>query len=145
MEGLAPPLELLLCVKQAVEQGFSVKKGMQDYVNAGNKEFHITVLQFLSLLEQGKSVQEMLGAQKSIYRQSLLTLLLKSFQGFPIYQSLCELETEIVVACDDEIQHKIAKLPFLTMIPLLLFMFPSFLLLLFGPLLNNLFHSFGGG
>ncbi len=145
MEGLAPPLELLLSVKQAVEQGNSVKKGIQSYLIGEKNEFKEVVLQFLSLHEQGKSADHLLLQISSMHRRALLNLLTKSLNGFPIYSALLELESELIQACEEEIQQKIAKLPFLLMIPLLLLLFPSFLLLLFGPLLHNLFHSFGGG
>lgn len=145
MEGLAPPLELLLSVKQAVEQGNSVKKGMQAYLQGEKNDFKEVVLQFLSLHEQGKCVDDLLQRINSMHRRALLNLLTKSLAGFPIYGALLELEAELVVVCEEEIQQKIAKLPFLLMIPLLLLLFPSFLLLLFGPLLHNLFHSLGAG
>ncbi len=145
MEGLAPPLELLLSVKQAVEQGNSVKKGIQIYLLGEKNDFKEVVLQFLSLHDQGKSVDELLSKISSMHRRALLNLLNKSLSGFPIYSALLELETELIHACEEEIQLKIAKLPFLLMIPLLLLLFPAFLLLLFGPLLHNLFHSLGGG
>lgn len=145
MEGLAPPLELLIAVKQSVEQGLSIKKGIQNYLVGEKNEFKEVVLQFLSLLDQGKDVTDLILTNQSMHRRALLGLLVKSLNGFPIYNALVELEAELMSACEEEIQQKIAKLPFLLMIPLLLLLFPSFLLLLFGPLLHNLFHSLGGG
>ncbi|MEN0059151.1 MAG: hypothetical protein AAGB31_09985, partial [Bdellovibrio sp.] len=58
---------------------------------------------------------------------------------------LNRLEEEIIEACREEMAERLAQLPFILLVPLLLFQFPAFLLLLFGPLLNNFFHSLGGG
>lgn len=81
----------------------------------------------------------------SLYRRSLLQILERGLRGEAVYSVLLQLETELVEACQEEISNKVARLPFILLIPLLLFQFPAFLMLLFGPLLQNFFHSLGGG
>ncbi|AHI07295.1 hypothetical protein BDW_13975 [Bdellovibrio bacteriovorus W] len=145
MEGLAPPLELLMGVKRGIEQGRSIKMGIVEYIKHNEGEFSTSVLTWLAFLEQGRSPDELVKSFKSPYRRALLTVLEKGLQGESVYNTLMQLEEEIVEACGEEINDKLARLPFILMIPLLLFQFPAFLALLFGPLMNNLFHSLGSG
>lgn len=145
MEGVAPPLVLLLMVKRALEKGQSVRQGLNFYLKRHDDELSKVVVLWLGHLQQGQSPRKMVLEQKSAHRQVLLELLERGLVGESIYQQLILLESEIIEACQDELNTKLARLPFILLIPLLLFQFPSFLMLLFGPLLQNFFHSLGGG
>lgn len=145
MEGVAPPLALLLEVKRAVERGQSVRQGILSYVKTAQDDFVPVVVQWLALLQQGQDPKEALVALPSLYRRSILQVLERGLRGEAVFNVLVQLETELVEACQEEISNKVARLPFILLIPLLLFQFPAFLLLLFGPLLQNFFHSLGGG
>lgn len=145
MEGLAPPLQLLWEVKRAMERGQSVKQGVLGFVRGGDGEFSAQVAQWLALLQQGQETRACLEGVSSLHRRTLLQVLERGLRGESIYSTLQQLESEIIEACEDEISRKVARLPFLLLGPLLLFQFPAFLLLLFGPLLQNFFHSLGGG
>lgn len=153
MESIAPPLALLLCVKRAIEKGQPTREGVLNYIRTGQQdqngenhaEFSGQVALWLSLLKQGQSTQKIISVTISPQRRVLLQLLERGFAGEAIYQTLCQLEIEIVEACQDELARRLARLPFILLIPLLFFQFPAFLLLLFGPLLQNFFHSLGGG
>lgn len=145
MESVAPPLELLLSVKRTLEKGQPAKNGVHTYLKRHRGDFVLIVGQWLALLQQGKDTQPLISSLSSQHRQVLLQLLERGMKGEGIYNLLLTLEEEILEACHEELTNKLARLPFILLIPLLLFQFPAFLLLLFGPLLNNFFHSFGGG
>lgn len=145
MEGLAPPLELLACVKRSVEKGQSVKQGILIYIKKGQGDFVTVVTRWLGLLQQGHDTRDCIQGVASIQRRTLLQILERGLLGESIHAVLLRLEEEIIEACHDELTNKISQLPFLMLIPLLLFQFPAFLMLLFGPLLKNFFHSLGGG
>lgn len=145
MEGIAPPVELLICVKRSIEKGQSVRQGILNYIKKGRGEFPIVVTRWLGLFQQGQDTRECIQGVASFYRRTLLQILERGLNGESIHPVLLRLEDEIVEACHEEIATKISQLPFLMLIPLLLFQFPAFLMLLFGPLLQNFFHSFGVG
>ncbi|WP_413585754.1 hypothetical protein [Bdellovibrio sp. HCB274] len=145
MEGVAPPLALLLCVKRALEKGQPVKSGVLNYLKRHQGDFSAVVAQWLALLQQGLLTHGLINEVSSPHRQVLLQVLERGMRGEAVYNVLVSLESEMIEACEDEISTKLARLPFLLLIPLLLFQFPAFLLLLFGPLLQNFFHSLGGG
>lgn len=145
MESVAPPLVLLLSVKRAIEKGDSVKSGVLSYIRKESGEFPALVTRWLSILQQGQDSRPLIAAIPSLYRQTLLNVLERGLRGEAIYGLLNQMEEEIILACEDEISSRIARLPFLLMVPLFFFQFPAFLALLFGPLLKNFFHSLGSG
>ncbi|WP_373998548.1 hypothetical protein [Bdellovibrio bacteriovorus] len=145
MEGLAPPLELLSSVKRAIEKGQSVKQGVLHYIKKHDGEFPLIVTQWLALLQQGQDPKECIQGLSSLHRRTLLQILERGLRGEAIHGVLVRLEEELIEACNEEITNKIARLPFIMLVPLLIFQFPAFLVLLFGPLLQNFFHSLGGG
>ncbi len=145
MENIAPPLKLLLSVKRQIEKNQPVRIGVLLYLQTETSDFSVSVAQWYSLFQQGKSTHTVLKLMTSMYRRVLLQVLERGLRGESVYQLLCQLENEITEACHDEISNKLAKLPFILLIPLLLMQFPAILMLLFGPLLQNFFHSFGSG
>lgn len=145
MESVAPPLLLLLAVKRVIEKGEPVKSGILNYVRKERGDFPALVTRWLSILQQGQDPRPLVISVKSLYRQTLLDVLERGLRGEAIYALLNQMEEEIISACEEEISSRIARLPFFMMIPLLLFQFPAFLVLLFGPLLKNFFHSLGSG
>jgi len=145
MDHIAPPLQLVANIKRSVEVGSSIRSGVLSFIQAENSHFAKDVSKWISLNDQGLDTAIILQKQRSQYRRSLLELLERGLRGESIYVYLCQLEQEIIEACQDEISRKLSKLPFLLLGPLLLMQFPAFLLLLFGPLLENFFHSLGGG
>lgn len=58
--------------------------------------------------------------------------------GQPVLDHLAALEDEITKAADAELDIHISTLPFKMLIPLLLFQFPAYLVLLLGPALREL-------
>lgn len=145
MDHIAPSLLLITHVKRSIEVGSSARTGVLSFVRVERSGFAKDVSKWISLCDQGLETTQMLRKQRSQYRRSLLELLERGLRGESIYVYLCQLEQETIEACDDEISRKLSKLPFLLLGPLLLMQFPAFLLLLFGPLLQNFFHSLGGG
>lgn len=145
MEHIAPPLQLILDVKRAIESGNSIRSGVLMFLKTNSSEFSRDVSKWVSFIDQGMDTSIVVHRQRSQYRRSLLELLERAMHGESIHVFLCQLEVEIVDACHDEIARKLSKLPFLLLAPLLLMQFPAFLMLLFGPLLQNFFHSLGAG
>ncbi len=145
MDHVAPPLQLIAYVKRSIESGQSVRSGVLGFVRSERSDFAKNVSKWLGCLDQGLSTSFLISAQRSQYRRGLLELLERGMRGESVYVYLCQLEQETIEACQDEIDRKLAKLPFLLLAPLLLLQFPAFLILLFGPLLDNFLHSFGAG
>lgn len=141
MEGIAPPLALLISVRHALEQGQPVKIGIQNYLSKHQDEYSFQVLQWLSMIQQGQPTHKLTLQISSIYRRNLLNLLERGLKGESIHMTLTHFQDEIIEACQDEIARKIAVLPMKLLLPMLGAQFPAFIILLFGPILQNFFHS----
>jgi hypothetical protein len=143
MESMNPALQLLMTVKRSLERGQSVKIGIQEYLRISQDSFTREVSKWFSLWQQGLPTEEIIQRQISAYRRVLLMTLERGLRGEPIYSYLIGLEEELIKACEMSISQSLGKLPFVLLVPLLLFQLPAFLALLFGPLLNQFFQVMG--
>ncbi len=147
MEGLAPPLKCLIEIQSALQNGEAIQRGLTRYLqiaasNGGSdEEFASLLRRFLFLWDQGQDWRSVIVQVKSPQRRALLELIATGLAGQPILSHLEELKSEIVDACDSEIRKHLELLPIYMLAPLLLFQFPAFLLLLFGPLLSRLLQE----
>lgn len=144
MENLAPPLILALEIRRSIENGEHVRLGIKRFLaQEAHSDFGKQVLKWLILVERGESSHKVLDSIQSQHRRALLLLLEKSFNGVSISAALQDLEEEVSVAAASEMEGFLQKLPFVTLIPLLLFQFPAFMLLLVGPVLLEALHQLG--
>ncbi len=140
MEGLTPPLKCLIHVQSALQNGESVRSSLTRYIHLGlaNDDFGQCLRRFLFAWEQGHDWRAQLKIVGSPQRRALLEILSAGLAGQSISAPLDSLKDEITSACDLEIKDHLEMLPLKMLAPLLLFQFPAFLLLLFGPLLRHL-------
>jgi hypothetical protein len=143
MESMNPALALLLAVRRSLERGQSVKIGILDYLKSNSCHFSREVTMWYGVHQQNLPTNEILSRQISSYRQTLLHTLERGLRGEPIYNYLLTLEEEIIAACETSLAESLGQLPFVLLIPLLLFQLPAFLALLFGPLLRQFFEALG--
>jgi hypothetical protein len=142
MEGLAPPLKLVLVLRNGIESGDSIRISVQKYLLSEDDDFARLVATWLARRDHGQSLGNALHELKSPFRQSAMLLLECGLKGESIYQQVLQLEEEILEASTSELDTFISVLPIKMLIPLLLLQFPAFLLVLFGPLLEQLLKSF---
>jgi hypothetical protein len=143
MESLNPALGLLMCVRRSLERGQSVKLGLIDYIHHHPGSFADEVSTWFSLWQQGLPADHLLDRQISHQRRVLLQTLERGLAGEPVYDYLVSLEDELIKACESSLSETLGRLPFVLLVPLLLFQLPAFLALLFGPLLRQFFEAFG--
>ena len=143
MEGLAPPLKCLIEMQSSLQNGEVIRLGLRRYLTSASvkDDFASVIRRFVFAWDQGQDWRAIIMQVASPQRRALLDLIALSFNGQPIMGHLEELRTEIVSACDLEIRAQLDMLPMKMLIPLLIFQFPAFLLLLFGPLLGHLIQE----
>lgn len=144
MEDLAPPFVLATEIRRGLENGEHVRIAVKKFLDGKKSDFHSVVLKWFLLVERGEKTDLLLATVQSPYRRSLLSLCEKSFKGASISNPLKDLEEEIANATQAEVDAFISKLPLLALIPLLLFQFPAFMLLLVGPILSEAMMTLGG-
>ena len=142
MEGLAPPLKCSIEVQAAIRNGESVRAGVLRYVQAAHArdDFAVALRSFLVAVDRGHCWRSCLEGQ-SPQRRALVEIVACGLAGQAVASQLDALRTEIERACDAEIREHLEMLPIKMLAPLLLFQFPAFLLLMFGPLLRHLLQE----
>lgn len=140
MVCLAPPLKAVLEIRLQIENGVSVPQAIRVYSQRNLDEPFAKELGFwLFAKETGKNYNK--KNFNTFYRKRLMEILNCGLKGEPILEVLCDLEKDLVFITNEDLEQHLQKLPFIALIPLMLFEFPAFFLLLIGPLLLNLLSA----
>lgn len=140
MVCLAPPLQAVLEIRLQIENGVSVPQAIRVYSQRYLDEpFAKELSHWLFAKETGKKYSR--ESFPTFYRKRLVELLNRGLKGEPILEALCDLEKDLVFITNEDLEQHLQKLPFMALIPLMLFEFPAFFLLLIGPLLLNLLSA----
>lgn len=137
MENIAPPLILLWEVRRALEKGQSVGSGIKNYlqrIKTGN--FRHQIERWWSSQFNPHNFYD--KAELGLKRRFLVEILEAGLKGHGIMPALQNLEDELILSCEDEIQNHVALLPLYSLIPLMLFVFPSLMIVLVTPLMKML-------
>lgn len=142
----SPTLHLLAEVRRSIEKGQSIRQGLVSYLSKADKkhsDFVKAFSQWLGQLDQGQIPEIYQNEALSLHKRYLLKTLERGLKGEPVLSHLASLEEEVLSALTAEQGRHLARLPYILMIPLLIFMFPAFLILLFGPLLSQFVEQMG--
>lgn len=134
MEGIAPPLKCVLSVRLGLESGMSLREALRLYFVQKPDVFSQQVKQWYFAQERGEPLDLSNLKTLNYCRRGVLDLLGYGLQGEPILERLIELEKELTEACRMDLERHLQALPVWTAIPLVFLMFPSFMLLLVGPM-----------
>ena len=140
MENISPTHDFVLNFILNIKNGESIEPSIQKYVLDNKNSFCCTLKQFLIATEHSKS-KNIIDKQTNIYRRTLLELLALGMDGHQILNPLIELEKDVEKSCIEEVDSFIKLLPFKMLLPLYLFIFPSYLIILIGPVLKELLES----
>lgn len=139
MEYIAPPIKCILEIKMSIQSGLSVKMALQDYLERVQDEFSDQLRLWFSYNLQNNENKSL--TWKSYYSKSLVDTIYRGIQGEPILKNLEELEQELVEECKARVDKYMQKLSILSLIPLLFFQFPAFMILLFGPIFSDILEK----
>jgi hypothetical protein len=140
MEYLDLPSSLLLVwdLKRAIETNQSVKVGLLKFIERDLKTLFATTLKKWAEQNIKGHKTDINLAQFNMHQRLVIEILQKGLQGMSIYESLIELNTNMIGCCDDDIEKHVALLPLLLQIPLLGLLFPAILMLLVVPAVKML-------
>lgn len=143
MEDLIPPL--LTAVREVrwrIASGRSMKEAVRLHLEQAHSPFAHRLREWWALKAQGRENQA--KHFKTHYQKAFLNLIERGCAGQPTLDHLTALEDEIAKAAEAELELHIATLPFKMLIPLLIFQFPAYVILLLGPALRELTRQMGG-
>ncbi len=141
MAYINPLLKSIVELRYRLEGGESLRNSFPNCLNTEDSEWNSVLKRWFMALEHGTPTEKIVKEIRSPYRRIFLEVLSSGFNGTPIYQNLLEIEKEVNTACELELEQKLRKLPFQSMLPVLLLMFPAFLILLLGPVLIHLLQE----
>jgi hypothetical protein len=136
MEDLSFLLKLCLHVRVSLEGGEALRVSLFRFAEMKDSFLYLKFKRWLTHFDQsgGESCAETFFSNHHV--QIFLEILTQGLEGHSIYERVKAMEEEFIEVCKDEFQRELDKLPYVLMIPLLLFMFPAYMLLLLGPILN---------
>ncbi len=142
METLAPSLHLLIYVRFSLESGESLRKTLQDYETLENHpEWTPFLRRWMTARQLGQDITPLIKSLKTPSQRALIQLLNQGLGGESIHPVLVQLEEELLEQANDEIEEFVSTLPLKALMPLLLFQFPAYLILMLAPLLISLISA----
>lgn len=136
MDKLSPQAEVLMQIRSGLEKNKSAFGSLQDFGDLPSTEFGRQVQKILEAHSSGQSYWP--NVEHSQLSISIYSLISRALAGESIAANLQELEAEAIRDSFDQIDRFTKKLPFLLMMPLFVFMFPSLVVLMLTPLLLSL-------
>ncbi|MBN8540603.1 MAG: hypothetical protein J0L82_09475 [Deltaproteobacteria bacterium] len=148
MDSINPVLECIWFVEEGIRRGDNVRDALlrwadrsSDYQRQGSRYHRDFRLQVLHLLRDMEGSSTVLRATLSPYRENLFQVLLAGFRGEAILADLISLKADVQNQLELDMKSHVETLPFRMLVPLLLFLFPAFLILLFGPITRSFLQS----
>lgn len=136
MEDLSFLLKLCLHVRVSIEGGEALRVSILRFSDLEDSIHYLKLKQWLTHFDQSDGECDAESFFSNHHTQIFLEILSQGLSGHSIYDRIKAVEEEFIEVCKDEFQKELDKLPYVLMVPLLLFMFPAYLLLLLGPILN---------
>ncbi|MGZ3722539.1 MAG: hypothetical protein ACXVA9_06395 [Bdellovibrionales bacterium] len=143
MEDMTPPLlGAVREVRWRISSGKSMKESLVLYLEGATSPFAQQVREWWALKNQGRAPTD--SPFTSHFQKAFVNLIERGCAGQPTLEHLNALESEIDSAAQAELELFVATLPFKVLLPMLMFQFPAYLLLLLGPVLRELGQTLGG-
>ncbi len=135
----------VLFLEEGLARGESVRDALLVWYQTESKTsadptFNREILRFLRQTEMSEAnLRE--ERYQTLFREDLFSILAAGVQGHAILTRLRELRTEIDAQLELDMKAHVESLPLKMLVPLLLCMFPAFLVLLLGPITRNLLEA----
>ncbi|MDZ4662835.1 MAG: hypothetical protein SGJ18_14580 [Pseudomonadota bacterium] len=142
MVDINPLFKLISELRMQMESGLSTKSALELYLQKNEGEFCGLVRQWFIGLQHQSDNSRIIDNCTSPYRKVFFQILESGFKGQMIYDPLCQLEEEVNYACEQELELALQRLPFKLMVPMLILLFPAYLILLIGPIIKQLMEGF---
>ena len=134
MAHLVPSISFVSGLKDKIQCGHSLATAVDELVLTNEGPFFIKLHSWWVAKKSGHKVSEHFSSE---YQAALIQILDEGLNGAPIYQALQSLEQEMLEEFERQWKAYLERLPVILSLPLLFLFFPAYVILLFGPLLNQ--------
>ena len=138
MGHLVPSIDFLKKIKHKLQQGNSVSQSIELSLNHLSDPFTAKVKIWWLAHQSNQQVEVKF---KTHYQRTMISIFEEGIAGTPIYESLDYLEVEMLEEFERQWKLYLERLPSLLSLPLLFLFFPAYIILLFGPLLNQFLNG----
>ena len=132
MAHIAPSISFVRETLAGIERGQSLGQTLQQVIWLEESDFYIKMRIWWNLNRSGSPAPQIF---KTHFQVSFIELLENGLLGAPVYEHMKLLESEMLEEFDRQWKASLENLPLKLSVPLLLCFFPSYIILLFGPLL----------
>lgn len=136
-------LILLQTIKYKLESGEAIRPSLAAFASSHQSELGLQVATWISLLERGLQTSSYLAQIKSPVRRQMFFVFERGLRGESILGSLVQMESELLDHCYEQIEKHMVILPLKMLLPLMGFIFPAFLIIVLGPLIQELVRAMG--
>ncbi len=141
MELLTSSYVFLNELVMTMESGQSARHIIEKYVASSRSKWSKELAKVFYAYSAGSFNKHLLRQVKNSYERAMLSLIVRSLEGQPILSELKALERQYFKAHEQQLDIHLLRLPYLALVPLFLFLFPSYLILMLGPILKNLLQE----
>lgn len=134
MAHIVPSISFVKHLKSQLQAGKSLSFALEAFLERNNNSFGRDLQKWWLLKKHGQHFQV---ENRSPFQQSLFKIMDEGLKGAPVYEFLENLELEMEEEFERQWKLYLEKLPMILSIPLLFLFFPAYVVLLFGPLLNQ--------
>ena len=138
MEDIVPMARFIFRLQTLLRTGQSLTRSIPQALGQRNDEFTLEMSRWWVHFQSGAD-QRHLGSTD--YRALLIQILEQGLGGVSIMGSLDVLYVEVFREQEQQMKRFLEKLPFRLLFPLLLCFFPAFLILLFGPIVQQILQE----
>jgi hypothetical protein len=140
------PLQVLISLRVEMMTGTGLSPAIKKTCSGDGHLYCRSLLNWLARIEAGQesgtfenSLPELTSTP---VRRGFLKALGRGLKGAPVAEALVEIESEFFSAAENAYERQLQLLPMKLLVPLTLFVLPSILTLIAGPLLFNLKGGF---
>ncbi len=141
MESLTILLYFVIELQNSLENGENLNRALKKYTLKHQNEFSIWIKVWLFNKKNGISNTNHENLLKNPHKKAVVYILERGIEGLSILSTLKSIQIEVEEELELEINKHISSLPFKLLIPIFIFQFPAYMVLLLGPILSNLTRS----
>lgn len=134
--------EILNGLRMQFAQGHSIQAALDNILSTRTDPYSQDLIIWLKRRRAGQATSDIVSRlpllTKTGVRKSFLHIMDCGFQGSPIDGPLEELQAEFAFQIENQIERRLQLLPIKLILPLVLFILPSLLILIIGPLFLSL-------
>ena len=121
-----------------LKMGWSFRRSLVECLERHDDSVSCEVKKIIFMMDHGHDWRGYQGQMPCPFMRTFIDIVQAGCSGIPIYEKICCVEKAVEDQLSDRLESDLQSLPIKSMLPILFIMFPSYLILLFGPLLKNM-------